>query len=159
MVWRDLDQRQRRLLAGTGVFLLALLIYVQAWEPLVEARTLARERVAQQQMVLDWLEAVAPVAGQWRARRAGRRGLGDQTLLGVVDATARESGLAGALSRIEPVGDDRVRVWLDGAPFETTLGWLQQLALRHPVEFSQFSAERSAVEGQVNVRVSLVLNE
>lgn len=154
--WNNLDLRQQRLLMAAAMVLGAVLIFVWIWEPLVETRAAERERVAQQQALLDWLDALVPVTDQ--LQRSGGRpdSLGERSLLGLADETARAAGLAGALSRIEPAGDRQVRVWLDGADFVATMGWLEELSRNQPIQVGQLQVDRARSRGQVNVRVTLV---
>jgi general secretion pathway protein M len=156
--WNNLNARQQRILVLAGVVVLALFLYVQVWEPLAEARVAERERLAQQQAMLDWLTALTPVATRMRQESRRSQDLGGRSLLGLADETARAAGLAGALSRIEPAGDGQVRVWLDGADFVTTIGWLERLSTSHPIEVSQLSVDRGQGVGRVNVRVTLSTN-
>lgn len=156
--WNGLAKREQGLLLGGAVVLLALALYVWVWEPLTEARVAERERVAQQQALLDWLTAVTPVAREMRADARRSSDLGGRSLLGLVDETARAAGLAGSLSRIEPAGNGEVRVWMEEADFVTTMGWLQRLSVSHPVDVSQLSMERVQRAGRVSVRVTLTSN-
>lgn len=156
--WEQLNRRQQRLVLTAGLILLALLVYVQLWEPLAEARQAERERVAHNQALVDWLVALRPVAEQMRREGSSQRDLGGRSLLGLSDETARAAGLAGALTRIEPAGQDQVRVWLDGAEFLAVMGWLERLARDHPVEVTQLGVDRAQRPGQVNVRVTLSTN-
>ncbi len=153
--WQRLDSRQRRLIVLAAVVVLGALFYVQVWEPLAEARSAERERVAHQQALLEWLRAVAPVAERMREQGGTARSLGDRSLLGVADETARAAGLAGALNRIEPAGEGQVRVWLDGADFVATMGWLQSLSLDYPIEVTRLGVDRGQASGRVNVRLTL----
>ncbi|TVS11533.1 MAG: type II secretion system protein M [Wenzhouxiangella sp.] len=153
--WEQLNARQRVLIVLAGLVLVAAALFVGVWEPLAESRAAERERVAGQQALLDWLDAVAPVAAELRRRGDRGRDRGGRSLLGLADETARAAGLAGALSRIEPAGDDRVRVWLEGAEFLATMGWLEQLAVGHPVVVDQLDVDRGRSSGLVNVRVTL----
>jgi general secretion pathway protein M len=156
--WNGLARREQGLVFGGAVVLLALALYVWAWEPLAEARVAERQRVAQQQALLDWLTAVTPVAREMRADARRSVDLGGRSLLGLVDETARAAGLAGSLSRIEPAGNGEVRVWMEEADFVTTMGWLQRLSVSHPVDVSQLSMERVQRAGRVSVRVTLTSN-
>jgi general secretion pathway protein M len=154
--WHSLDARQQRVLMAAAVILSVVFVYVWIWEPLVETRAAERERVAQQQALLDWLDALVPVTEQ--LQRGGSRpdSLGDRSLLGLADETARAAGLAGALTRIEPAGERQVRVWLDGADFVATMGWLETLSRSQPIQVGQLQVDRARSRGQVNVRVTLV---
>lgn len=156
--WQQLDLRQRRLIGLAALVLVAALLYVWVWEPLAQAREAERERIAQQQALLNWLEAVAPVAERLRERGQSSRDLGDRSLLGLADETARAAGLAGAMTRIEPTGEDQVRVWLEGADFVSVMSWLEEFSRSRPVRVDQFQVDRAGREGQVNVRVTLVSN-
>ena len=153
--WVSLNRRQRGLLVLAGLVLIVAVIYVSVWEPLAQARDQNRERVASQQAILSWLDAVAPLAMELRQRVEQQRESEGRSLLGLADETARAAGLAGALSRIEPAGEDRVRVWLEGAEFLATMRWLEQLAASHPIVVSRLDLERGSASGRVNVRVTL----
>jgi general secretion pathway protein M len=156
--FEQLEARQRVLLILAAVVVVGALLFVQVWEPIKQASEMERERIAQQQALLDWLVAVTPMAGQLQQQRASRPRDRDQSLLGLADETAREAGLAAWLTRIEPAGEDQVRVWLDGADFVRVMGWLQRLSAEHPIEVRQMSADRARDEGRVNVRVTLSEN-
>lgn len=154
--WDKLNPRQRGLMVLAALTLVGALLFVGLWEPMVEAREQRRDRVAAQQALLSWLDAVSPMAVELRRQADRSRAEAPRSLLGLADETARAAGLAGALSRIEPAGEDRVRVWLDGADFLATMQWLEQLAAGHPVAVGQLDLERARSSGQVNVRVTLV---
>lgn len=153
--WSQLNRRQQRLLSAAMAVLVVAVLFVSVWEPLLESRNFEQERVAAQRALLDWLEAVEPAAAALRQGQAGARDLGGRSLLGLADQTARAAGLAGALTRIEPVGENQVRVWLDEADFTATMRWLEGLSINHPVRAAQLEIERGRSAGMVNVRVTL----
>lgn len=158
-LWSRLNRRQRVLLVLAAATVLGALVFVGLWEPMLESRDQRRDRVAAQQALVSWLGAVAPMAAELRQRADQGIDQGtdasSRSLLGLADETARAAGLAGALSRIEPAGEDRVRVWLDRADFVATMRWLEDLAGSHPVAVATLDLERAANAGQVNVRVTL----
>jgi general secretion pathway protein M len=154
--WQQIESRQRRLILLALGVALAALVYVWIWEPLAEARAQERERIAEQQALLGWLEDVAPLAEQLRRNSVPDRDLDGRSLLGVTDETARAAGLAGNVARIEPSGDGQVRVWLEGADFVTVMSWLEQFSRTRPVRVDQLQVDRAEAEGSVNVRVTLV---
>ena len=153
--WNRLNPRQQRMLGAAGLVMLAALLFVWVWEPLLEARQFERERVASQRALLDWLEAVEPAAQALRQGQSGARDMGGRSLLGLADQTARAAGLAGALTRIEPVGDNQVRVWLDDADFIAIMRWLETVSITYPVRAAQLDIERGRSTGQVNARLTL----
>ncbi|MGY6588883.1 MAG: type II secretion system protein GspM [Wenzhouxiangella sp.] len=153
--WQQLEPRQQGVILTAGVILLALLVYLQAFEPMAEARQAERERVAQQQALVAWLEAVEPTVARARTQQRPVADLDGRSLLGITDQTARAAGLAGSLTRIEPAGERQVRVWLDGADFVATMTWLQDFSRDYAVEISQLNMDRAQRPGQVNVRLTL----
>lgn len=154
--WQQLEVRQQRLVALAAAVLLAALLYVWVWEPLTVAREAERERIAGQQALLNWLEAVTPLAERLRERGADVRDHDGRSLLGVTDETARAAGLAGAVARIEPSGDGEVRVWLEDADFVSIMGWLEDYSRSRPVRVSRLQVDRAEGEGQVDARLTLV---
>lgn len=153
--WNGLNRRQRLLLSAAGLVLSLALLFIWVWEPLAESRQLERERVAGQRALIDWLEAIEPAAQALRQGQTSTRDMAGRSLLGLADQSAREAGLAGALTRIEPAGDNQVRVWLDDAEFTATMRWLESLSINHPVRAAQLDVERGRASGLVNVRVTL----
>ena len=153
--WQQLEPRQQGVILTAGVILLALVVYLQAFEPMAEARQAERERVAQQQALVAWLEAVEPTVARARTQQRPVADLDGRSLLGITDQTARAAGLAGSLTRIEPAGERQVRVWLDGADFVATMTWLQDFSRDYAVEISQLNMDRAQRPGQVNVRLTL----
>jgi general secretion pathway protein M len=153
--WRALAPRQRALSLIALVVLGLAAWWLWLWEPMQASQDRHQMRVAQQQAELDWLQALAPEVAALRERTPEVSDLGDRSLLGVADQTARAAGLAGALTRIEPAGDNQVRVWLDGADYGMALGWLQRLSAEYPIDIAQLGVERGARSGQVTLRVTL----
>src|SRR5690625_2953822 len=104
--WQQLETRQRRLIVLAAAVALAALVYVQVWEPLAAAQAVHREQIAARQALLDWLEAIEPIADRLRDSGRDQRESSDRSLLGLADETARAAGLAGAMERIEPRSEE-----------------------------------------------------
>jgi type II secretory pathway component PulM len=79
-----------------------------------------------------------------------------ESLVVVVDRSARESGLAKSLVGSQPSGDGGLNVRLDQTPFDTLIGWLSQLRERYGVRVD--SATIDAAKGSGNVTATLVLH-
>ena len=151
--WFSLQSRERRTLALGGGALLLILLYVGLWEPFQQRHAALTARVAEQQQTIAWMEQAAAQVEQLRGQ--GARPVADrggQSLMTLLDSSARSSGLADSLKRVQPESDDSVRVWLEGVSFDGMLGWLDQLIARQGVVVDSLVVERGKAEGRVDVR-------
>ncbi len=155
--WTSLPMRQQRLVGVLLVVVVGALFYVGVWEPLSEAREARRLEVAHHQETLNLLQSAQSNIEVLRARQAQTSIDPDQSLLRLADESARAAGLAGFLTRIEPVSEDQVNVWLDGAGFEEVMTWLGELSISTGIQVEQMSATRQMDGSAVDVRVSLLL--
>lgn len=155
--WQQLNRRQQQWLLVLGVVVVAALSYVLVWEPWVEAKQTHAEEVAYHQATLDWLNALAPTIEALQGQQSAWQLDDGQSLLSLTDQTARAAGLAGALSRIEPVNNDEVSVWLNGASFDEVMAWLSDLSIERGVHIDQLSVNRATDPSSVDVRLTLTL--
>ena len=152
--WEGLQPRERLALAVGAVALLAALIYFSLWQPLMSAREEMRQEVTQQRALLRWMSGTASEAQQLRGSGAGSAALGGQSLLSLVDQSARKAGMGGVVKRVEPDGK-QVRIWLDGASFDKLVGWLEKLERDNGVHVVNATIERTGSSGVVNARLRL----
>ena len=78
-----------------------------------------------------------------------------RSLLALVDATARTSGVGEALLRVEPVAGGQVRVYFESAGFDVLVAWLEELEAQQGVRTGDVSIQRAAGVGRVDARMSL----
>ena len=145
--WRGLAPRERLALALGGAAAGLLLLYALLWAPLQERLAGLRARLAEEEAQVAWMRRASWAAAPRRAPVSG-------SLLALVDRTARAAGLA--LARVQPEGEGRVRVRLEGAPFDGLARWLGELAaagLR--VEELEVERDRRAGPGRVRARLRL----
>jgi general secretion pathway protein M len=147
-----LQERERRILVLGGAALVLVLAYGLVWLPLQEAREQAREAIARSEATLTWMrQAAAEVVA---LRRAGVTEPDERPLLSIVDSTAKGSGLQEAIRRIQPVGQNDVRVNLDGAAYSDLVAWLAALQGRG-VKAVELSAQRENEPGRVTANLTL----
>jgi len=156
--WSQLPTRQQRLVFALLAVVLLTGGYVGLWEPWTEARETQRAQVAHHQATLDWLVQVAPMIEEKRAEQSAVGLTDDQSLLSLTDQSARAAGLAGALSRIEPVNAREVNVWLDGAGFDDVMGWLGRLSMEHGVRVDRLSVTRNQNAETIDARIALAVS-
>ncbi|MEW6353102.1 MAG: type II secretion system protein M [Pseudomonadota bacterium] len=146
---------RRALLIGAAVLLLAS-IYFLVWQPVTSHAQQLRQSVKENQALLAWMQQAAQQAAQLRAAHPGAAQVSDgQSLLAVVDQSAKSGRLGGAVKRVEPEGRNTVRVWLEQASFDDTVLWLDNLQRNNGVRVQNIVVERQAAPGLINARVSL----
>ena len=151
--WLDsLNPRERRLVIGGGIFLAVFLVYQITWAPFVNGVADMQDKVDKQQQDLIWMQQAAD---EVRRLQGGgtRRAVNSGSLLGLIEKTARQKGLGSSIRKVQPEGQNGVRVWMDKVAFDEVMGWLDDLQAQQGVTISLFSAERTAEEGRVNVRM------
>ncbi len=154
--WFKARSRREQLLlvTGSGIVLLAVL-WLLVWDPLSQRLGEYQARVAHQQSVLLQLQQLAAEAEQLGTLSNTTAVRNDQSLLSLADRTVRAAGLAGALRRIEPDGEQRVRLWLQQAPFDPLVTWLQSLAGDHGIQVYAANIDPGESTGLVVVDITL----
>ncbi|HLQ08472.1 MAG TPA: type II secretion system protein GspM [Steroidobacteraceae bacterium] len=145
-----LPERERRLLAA-GLALAAAILLFGVVIPLDRSVARAHQRLARKHADLTWMQGVAPEL----AASAPPPAATGESLLVIIDRSARESGLAGALAGSEPGGPGSLSVRLAKAPFDTLVGWLGRLAQQNGVSVESASIEKADATGLVNAAIVL----
>lgn len=145
-----LSARERRLVMAGGV-LAALIFVFGILIPLDRSVAHAQQRLAKKHADLSWMQSVAPEL----AATAPPPAATGESLLVIIDRSARESGLAGALSGSEPGGPGSLSVRLEKAPFDTLVAWLARLAQQNGVSVDSATIEKAGAPGTVNAAIVL----
>jgi general secretion pathway protein M len=153
--WQSLQARERRLLSIGAVVTAVFLAWLLLWRPLASERE--RLHSALPDLESRVAEARTHAAGIIAARAAGQAApafSGGRSLMTLVDAGAREMGLSNGLKRLQPDGDQRVRVEFEGVSFDVLASWVER-QVAEGVEIREWSVDRGLVPGVVNARLSL----
>lgn len=145
-----LSPRERRLLLAGAVAAAAILIF-GILLPLDHSVAQAQQRLAKKRADLSWMQSVAPQIALLPPAAAAN----GESLLVVVDRSARESGLASALSGSEPGATGSLSVRLEKAPFDVLVGWLTRLAQQNGVAVDSAIIEKTGAPGLVNANIVL----
>lgn len=143
------DQRILRL----GALVVAAIVLL--WLVLLPQRALDRaraERTARQEL-LDYMRQVGPVlaaAGPGEALQP----IGESFVV-FIDRTAREHGLAQALTGSPPAGNGAYRITLENADFNLLLTWVHQLSSRYGVQIESANFQDQDAPGKVNATVQV----
>jgi general secretion pathway protein M len=146
--YRSLAEREQRTLLYGSIAAAALLLVGGLWS-LQSATSAAAKRVATKRADLAWMQSVAP---RLRSMPAARP---NESLALLMDRTAKDAGLGGALSGSEPAGNGGLRVRLEGASFDAIVIWLGRVQQERGLVVESASFDGTSTEGIVNA--SLVL--
>lgn len=155
--WFDtLKPRERMIVLGGAVLVLLTAIYVLALGPFYSAIEARADRVERKEADLAWLRSVAPEMQALGASAPVSAGPSNESLVVLVDRTAREAGLGTALTGQTPNGETGIRVRMEGAAFDLVMTWLGNLQLNQAITVESAQFDRTGTPGQVNA--SIVLN-
>jgi general secretion pathway protein M len=147
----SLSERDRRTLKIGGIVAAVLLLYVII--QLDSSVSSAHKRILKKQADLTWMRANGPELAQMGGARAP--GGGQESLLVIVDRSARESGLASALAGSDPAGPGGLSVRLQKAPFDTLIPWIYRLSQQNGIRVDTASIESAGSPGVVNASIVL----
>jgi general secretion pathway protein M len=148
----NLSVRERNLVYAAGALVAIALLYLVLILPFTTTGTRMSARVAQKSTDLAWMRAQAPQA-MAAAGVAQSRG-GGESLVVVIDRTAREAGLGTALRDQSPNGNAGLRLRMEGASFDTLVTWLANLQQQYGVGIDTAQID-AAGPGLVNATLSL----
>jgi general secretion pathway protein M len=150
--WFDnLSERERNLVYAAGALVGIALVYLVLVLPFQTAGKRMASRVQQKSADLAWMQASAPQA--MAAAGVAQAG-GGESLVVLVDRTAREAGLGASLRDQSPDGNNGLRLQIEGASFDTLVTWLASLQQQHGVSIESATIG-AAAPGFVNAMLSL----
>lgn len=148
---------QQRLLVVAGTVLLGIVIIALIWGSFVKDARRLEEIVVEQRELEQWMQQAAQEAFQLRGITSGTVAVaGNKSLLALADQTAKQSRLGQAMKRVEPEGQDKVRIQLDDALFDDMAQWLEKLELTYNIHVERISIDKLPRSGFVNARLTLV---
>jgi general secretion pathway protein M len=145
-----LSARERRLVMA-GAVLAALIVVFGILVPLDRSVAQAKERLAKKHADLSWMQSVAPEL----AATAPPPTASGESLLVIIDRSARESGLASSMAGSEPGGANTLSIRLEKAPFDSLIGWLARLSQQNGVLVDSATIEKAGAPGLVNAAIVL----
>ena len=151
----SLQARERAIVVIGGVLVLIVAIYMLALAPFYAAVKSRAERVAQKEGDLAWMRSVGGEVMALNASSPTSVAPTNESLVVLIDRTARECGLGAALTGQTPNGDNGIRVRLEQAEFDKLVVCLGSLQQAHAVNIESANIDRTGKPGFVNA--SLVL--
>ena len=127
--------------------LLVAIFYWGIWSPLNTSLEKSQNAVKNQTELLAWVQKNANKAVQLRST-SGNKASFSGSLPQAVNHSASRMKIA--ISRMQPQGDE-LQVWIDQAPFNDVLSWLQSLE-KTGVSILDIDIAESDLPGQVKIR-------
>jgi general secretion pathway protein M len=150
--YENLSERDRKIVTYGGVLVLVLVL-AGIIMPLNRNISMARERVTRKQGDLQFIQTVAPQLAS--AGPASGNAATGESLVVLIDSSARESGLGKSLTNSQPTGDKGLRVRLDHVSFDALVAWLARLSQQHGVRVESAEIETAGEAGMVNAGLVL----
>ena len=153
--FKSLDPRERKVIVSGAIVLLLVSIYFLGWEPVTKKVEKLKKTNVENQQTLAWMKLHAAEVKQLRGSSAGaKKDLKGQSLMGVLDKTAKSNQLGSAIKRVQPDGQTKALVRLEKANFNKLLRWMEQLQLRQGIVVTNSVIEKQETPGLVNARIT-----
>jgi general secretion pathway protein M len=150
--YQGLSARDQRMIRygsiAAAIILIAAIVF-----PLQFGTRSARQRVEHKQADLAYMRRVAPTiaaAGPMPAASAT-----PESLVVLIDRTARESGLSQALTGSQPGSNGSMRVRMEKADFNALVAWLSRLSTQQGVRVEAATVEAAGEPGLVSANFDL----
>jgi general secretion pathway protein M len=148
----SMSERERRMVYLCGI-IAALVVIFGVIVPLDRSVAQASHRVQKKTSDLTWMRGVAPqLAALGPAPIASAS---KDSLLVIIDRTARESNLGKSLVGSTPSGQGGLSVRFENAPFDTLIGWLSRLSDQQGIKVESASIDGAGKPGIVNAAIVL----
>lgn len=152
--WLDgLAPRERNLVHLAAALLSIAIIYFAIVLPVSSAAHHRAARIEQKTADLAWMRQVAPQVMEAAARGGGAAG--NESLVVLVDRTAREAGIGAAIRDQSPEGEHGLRLRLEGASFDVLVAWIASLQQQYGVRIDAATIGATGAPGLVNASLTL----
>jgi general secretion pathway protein M len=153
--FNSLDPRERKILITGAVVLTLMSLYFLGWEPYVNKVAKLRETTAENQKTLAWMNQTAIQVKQIsRGGRQVKKDVSGQSLLGLIDKTAKRNGLGTAIRRVQPDGQNKALVRLENAKFSDVVRWVEGLQRNQGIDVLSSVMEKKDEPGLVDARIT-----
>ena len=146
------ERGEQRIVLGLGLLIAVSLLYVGAWKPVSDWRSIEANRQQNAQALYDWLRANEGAARQAAASNRGGN-QGGRSLTPVVTKAAAAHQIT--VNRLQPEGNGVVSVSVQRQPFNKIIAWVSQLEENNGVSVERASIDGVDAPGYVNAQIRL----
>ncbi|HEX7116751.1 MAG TPA: type II secretion system protein GspM [Steroidobacter sp.] len=153
--WFGSLQPRERLVVAAGAVIVVVVALYMLLVPFYSAVDAQARRVAQKEGDLAWMRSVVGEI-QALSANAPQAGPSNESLVVLIDRTARECGLGSALTGQTPSGANGIRVRLESAEFDKLVVCLANLSQSHGITIDSAAIDRTSQPGLVNASIILM---
>lgn len=141
--WHKLQERERQVLGWGGLIIFVIVAYSLVWQPWQAALAHMQTVLPQKRVDLVWMRQQAEAIQQGGARTTRQVRGANQSLMAVIEQTARAGGIKDAIQQMVPrQNNQEVSVVLEGASFNQWVRWVDTLQQQYSVSIKQLTADR-----------------
>lgn len=154
--FENLQPRERMIVIVGSILLVLTLLYSALWAPVMSKNKKLEAAVENKQSSLRWMQEASQKILSIQAANSSRLESG-RSLISVVDTGLVQAGLKSSLDRMEPEGNESVKLWLVKAAFDDLIRTLGKLEETSGVRVKSISINPGDTIGLVDARVVLTL--
>lgn len=154
--FENLQPRERMIVIVGSILLVLTLLYSALWAPVMSKNKKLEAAVENKQSSLQWMQEASQKILSIQAANSSRLESG-RSLISVVDTGLVQAGLKSSLDRMEPEGNESVKLWLVKAAFDDLIRTLGKLEETSGVRVKSISINPDDTIGLVDARVVLTL--
>jgi len=139
--WYSLDSRERALVMIGSVVLALMLVWLLVLDPLNTRLKQLRTQVPVKEQTAAWMDQQSRVIQPLIAKAQRERGDPSIPLLTVIEQTAADHNMRGAIKRIQPGDRNDVQVWISDTYFDPWIKWVEVLK-KQGIEVSSTTVNR-----------------
>lgn len=156
--WQGLQTRERLLVQIAAAVATLFMLWLFVVRPLAQAEI--ELRLGVETLRSQVAEATQSAQTILAARNAGMIATAPTpqsgpSLMALADSSARDAGLSSALKRLQPEGENQVKLEFEAADFDALVAWLERLDRQDGVVITEWSVDRALAPGVVNARLTL----
>ncbi|MEM7357801.1 MAG: type II secretion system protein M [Pseudomonadota bacterium] len=158
--WQNLQKREQLVLAGGAVAIVLIVAYAFVWQPWQAALHHMETVLPNKRVELVWMRQQAAAIQQGGARQVRQVRGANQSLMAVIEQTARAGGIKDAIQQMVPrQNNQEVSVVLEGASFNQWVRWVDTLQQQYAVSIKQLTADREPEKPDTaEIRVTFMRN-
>ena len=154
--WLSRSPQDKLAIMAAATAVLLLVVYLSIWLPFKREVESKRLLVESQRSTLQWMQESAEEIKLIKQRQISNQSTNrNETLLTLVDRTAKLNQLREFIQRLKPDGSSAVQIWVEKAPFDILIRWLGLLANQHGILLESVSIESQEKPGIVNAKLNL----